>query len=375
MNTRERTLAVFNYQNYDQMPVVHFGYWTELLAKWHKEGHLTADEAEFYFDKNEYDKIICDKLGFDFCWGHQLTPKHKVHPFFEKKILETHPNGVIRYINPDGLIEETDPNTTTIPATIGTLMTGREAWEELYKPRLQSGPARHGTPGELARWKQLSEETTDAPFGVYAGSMFGYARDMIGVEALSYLQVDDEDLFIEIIDTVANLSFETVKAVLEAGLRVDFLHFWEDICFKNGPLINPATFEKYVAPHYKKITDMAKAHGVNLFSVDSDGLIDKLIPAWFANGVNIMFPIEVGTWDASIAPWREKYGRELRGVGGVRKSVLGEDRAAIDAEIERIKPLVDLGGYIPCPDHRISLEATWDNVRYYADRMRATFCR
>jgi hypothetical protein len=29
------------------------------------------------------------------------------------------------------------------------------------------------------------------------------------------------------------------------------------------------------------------------------------------------------------------------------------DYAAIDKEIERLKPLVDLGGYIPCPDHRI----------------------
>jgi uroporphyrinogen decarboxylase len=205
--------------------------------------------------------------------------------------------------------------------------------------------------------------------------LFGYVRDMIGVEALSYLQVDDGDLFMEIIDTIANLSCETVKHVLEAGLRVDFLHFWEDICFKNGPLINPATFEKHIAPHYKKITGMAKTHGVRLFSVDSDGLIDRLVPIWLASGVNIMFPIEVGTWNASIAPWRAQYGRELRGCGGVRKSVLGENRAAIDAEIERIKPLVDLGGYIPCPDHRISLEATWDNVRYYADRMRATFCK
>ena len=42
----------------------------------------------------------------------------------------------------------------------------------------------------------------------------------------------------------------------------------------------------------------------------------------------------------------------------------------IDAEIERLKPLVELGGYIPCPDHRIPLEAEWDLVRYYCDRLR-----
>ena len=54
------------------------------------------------------------------------------------------------------------------------------------------------------------------------------------------------------------------------------------------------------------------------------------------NGVNTMFPIEVGTWNGAITPWREKYGRELRGVGGMNKNVFARDRAAIDAEIERL---------------------------------------
>ncbi len=37
----------------------------------------------------------------------------------------------------------------------------------------------------------------------------------------------------------------------------------------------------------------------------------------------------------------------------------------------RLRPLIDLGGYIPCPDHRIAPDAHWDNVRYYCDRMHA----
>jgi uroporphyrinogen decarboxylase len=86
-----------------------------------------------------------------------------------------------------------------------------------------------------------------------------------------------------------------------------------------------------------------------------------------------MFPIEVGTWNASIRPWREKYGRELRGVGGMNKVVFARDRAAVDAEVERLRPLVELGGYIPCPDHRLPPDAKWDLVRYYCDRMRAFF--
>jgi len=47
--------------------------------------------------------------------------------------------------------------------------------------------------------------------------------------------------------------------------------------------------------------------------------------------------------------------------------------ADVDAEVERLRPLVELGGYIPCPDHRLAPDSKWDNVRYYCDRMRQVF--
>jgi len=129
-------------------------------------------------------------------------------------------------------------------------------------------------------------------------------------------------------------------------------------------------FDTLVGPHYRRITDLLARHGITVVSLDCDGCIDALMPTWIHNGVNTMFPIEVGTWGASIAPWRERYGRTLLGVGGMNKNVFAQDFAAVDAEL---KPLVDLGGYIPCPDHRIAADAKWDNVRYYCDRMRAAF--
>ena len=58
------------------------------------------------------------------------------------------------------------------------------------------------------------------------------------------------------------------------------------------------------------------------------------------------------------------------GVGGMRKHLFGEDKAAIDAEVERLKPLIDLGGYIPCPDHRIPPESKWELVQYYTESLK-----
>jgi len=373
MNNRERALAVLNYEKYDRMPLVHFGYWNELLYKWYEEGHLTKEEAENCRDGNEIDFEINKKLGWDFAWGTQYGGNSTLMPWFEHKILERRPDGSAIQQNGNGLIEEVKQGLTSIPATVGTLMTGREAWEELYKPKLQPGPHRYAGPEELAKIKIYMDNLTDRIAGIYVGSLYGAIRDMLGVEALSYLYADDEDLYIEIIDTVANLCYENLKSLLEAGIKPDILHFWEDICFKNGPLVNPAVFKEYVAPHYKKITDLGRSYGVNIVTLDCDGCIDKLVPIWFENGVNTMFPIEVGTWNASIAPWRKEYGKGLLGIGGMNKNVLSLDYKAIDDEIERLKVLVDLGGFIPCPDHRLPPHAKWDNVKYYCDRMRKVF--
>jgi hypothetical protein len=52
------------------------------------------------------------------------------------------------------------------------------------------------------------------------------------------------------------------------------------------------------------------------------------------------------------------------------KTVLRKDRAAVDREIERLKRLVALGGFIPCPDHRIMPGSQFELVQYYAEEIK-----
>ena len=57
-------------------------------------------------------------------------------------------------------------------------------------------------------------------------------------------------------------------------------------------------------------------------------------------------------------------------MGGMNKTVFARDRAAVETEVERLKPLIALGGYIPCPDHRIAPDAKFELVQYYCELMR-----
>lgn len=371
MTHRERTLAVLRYQPYDRLPIVHFGYWIETLAKWVSEGHLRQDEVTGYADGNALDVNIAAKLGFDFNWQSMFYTNGGLDPAFESKVIREFPDGSRHVLNEQGVVIVQYDDMRSIPAEIDHLLKDRQSWEEHFRKRYLWSEGRV----DCKLLKQLGKTKRDVPLALHCGSLFGHIRDVLGIEGVSYLYVDDEPLFREIIDIVGTICYSNVELALSLGADVgfDFAHFWEDICFKNGPLINPAVFHECVGPHYKRITDLVKRHGIDIVSLDCDGWIDALIPTWFENGVNTMFPIEVGTWNASIEPWRKQYGKELRGVGGMNKTVFAHDRAAVDAEIERLRPLVELGGYIPCPDHRIAPDAKWDNVRYYCDRMRAVF--
>ncbi len=384
MNNRQRAMAVLKYEQADRLPVVHFGYWHETLQKWKREGHLTEQEAREWGDGKPADMTICKKLGFDFDWYNCFHPSTSLDPCFERKVLEELPDGSRKVMNHSGMIELEKDGVGSIPAEIDHTLKSREIWEDEYLPRLEYREervtaARVNVNGVMKRYDEggldflRDVEQRDVPVGLYCGSLMGQIRNWLGVTGLSYLAMDDEDLFEEIVRVHAELAYQCVEKTLSDGAHFDFAHFWEDICFKNGPLVIPAMFAEVVGPYYKKSTQLVNDHGIDIVSLDCDGKIDSLIPIWLENGVNTMFPIEVGTWRASIAPWREQYGRELRGVGGTDKTVFSRDRAAVDAEIERLKPLVELGGYIPCPDHRIAPDAEWDNVRYYCERMHEAF--
>ena len=378
-------LAVLNYDRYDRLPVVNFGFLRGTLDRWVLEGHITPQEADSADpgDGTPGEQRLSEKLGFDCNYHTAFMPSTRVEPPFERTVLEELPDGNRKVMTANGAVVLENDRCASIPMEVDHVLKGRKEWEEIFLPRLAYTEDRINStlvhcPDRMLPFAEggreyLASGRREHHYLLYCGNLYGVLRDYMGMENLCYLSADDPELLDEMIDVNAELCYQCFEGSLATGVTFDIAHFWEDICFKNGPLVNPAFFARKLGPHYRRITDLLSKHGINLVSLDCDGVIDSLLPVWFANGVNVMFPIEVGTWNASIKPWREEYGRELRGVGGMDKRVFARDYAAVEAEIERLKPLVDLGGYIPCPDHRLAPDAKWDNVRYYTESMRRAF--
>ena len=63
MNHRERAMAVLNYQVYDYLPIVHFGFWNETLDLWAGQGHITPALAQGWGDGNWAAEWLADNPG------------------------------------------------------------------------------------------------------------------------------------------------------------------------------------------------------------------------------------------------------------------------------------------------------------------------
>jgi len=356
MNDRERFRSIMDYQPCDRLPIYYFGTWDETRERWRREGISDASGG----------MTIAQATGMDADWEEGMWNIHgmvNVEPVTPDKgvvLEETAEYRVIR--TGTGAILKEGKRGSSIPEHLEeALKPTRASWERFKTFLNPDDPARYA-PGWEQKAQELNGRTRVATF--MAGSLYGWPRDWMGVEELSYLAYDDPVLFEEIIGHLAGFFMALLGPILEKT-RFDFAYFFEDCCFNTGPLISPAIYRQFYHRHYRRMIDFYHEMGVPFVMVDSDGKVDQLIPCWLESGFDIVFPIEVGTWHADPVKLRNQYGRKLRMLGGVDKHVIPQGEAAIRRHLEPLRNLAAEGGYIPIPDHRIPPDCSLEQFRTY----------
>jgi len=239
-----------------------------------------------------------------------------------------------------------------------------DSWES-YKERFDLDGIRLPS-----NWESLKAEfeNRDYPLGVDAGGYFGWARDLMGLEALCKAFYTQPELVRDMFEFRTEMTLRALRLVLKE-VKVDYASWWEDMCYNRGPLISPRLFREFMVPQYKRVTGLLREHGCWLNIVDCDGDIRQLIPLWLEAGINCFFPLEVRAGSDPVAI-REQYGRKALLMGGVDKTALIRGGKAIDEELRRVKPVVEDGGYIPHVDHRVPADVSYENYLYYLKRKR-----
>ncbi len=358
MTQRERFFSQMSANPTLPCPNWEFTYWETTLSEWHKQGLPkdvdTTIKAYRHFGIE----------GCHFGEGFQIPGGDlRLAPPFESKFLGME-DGVAVHVDGDGVkFAEIAEGQITIPHYLDYPVKSRRDWEERYKPRLDPD-----TPGRFADpdWDAVkrSFELSGKPVCLYLDSYIGYLRNLMGFEAFSMLPYDDLDLFEEMVETLTVIK-ERLIGRIAGKIQVDMVHFWEDICYNAGPIVQPQAFHDIVVPRMKRVNNrLRKELGVKYISLDCDGNFLALMDGWLDAGVNILMPCEVDA-GMDILMLQERYGDRCGFHGGIQKKALIEGPAAIERELRRVQPAVRRGGYIPHLDHGCPANVPLENYVSY----------
>jgi uroporphyrinogen decarboxylase len=353
MNYLERFNACMAYQPVDRTPFWSWGGWPETVERWKKEGYDP--------DRDHPEEIADQRVVF----GGWFFP----NPPFEHKVVEEDDQHVL-YVNHEGILMREMKNNrySSMPQFVKFPVETRQEFRAFWKERMQPDLTQRIGPDwkkKLKEWRAMPQ-----PFIIISdrwGGFFGPLRNLVGVENLCMMFHDDPAFVEEMMEANAEFIMAMMSQILNV-IQIDAFAFWEDMAYNHAPLISPEMGRRYMLPRYRKVTEFLRKRGVKYIGLDSDGQIHPFIPVWMDAGLNFLYPFEVQA-GMDVLEVRRKYGKELRIWGGLNKRTLIGGPATIDAELARLKPLIDAGGFIPHTDHSCPPDISYPNYCYHLKRL------
>ncbi|GIV21122.1 MAG: hypothetical protein KatS3mg023_2873 [Armatimonadota bacterium] len=367
MNDLQRFIACMEYEPADRRPNHELGVWAQTALRWQQEAPEAVKDFQWNWFHGE------DALGLD--RREYIPVNFGFIPPFEPQMIEETPEyeiyrdslGIVRKALKEGAVGGA---RMCMDQYLAFPVSKPEDFAEVKKRLVAAIPERY--PADLdARIEDWKRRSCPLILGenCAANGFYWRAREFMGTEALSYAWYDYPDLMHEMMEFFCDFIIETSRPVLEK-IQIDYFTLNEDMCMKNGPLLSPETFRKFIFPHLQRMVEFFKAHGTRYFAVDTDGDPTPLIPLLLDAGVDVLWPIERA---AGVSPleWRRRFGKTLRLWGGVDKRVLTQSREAIRAHLREWIPLIEEGGCIPTIDHTVPPDVPWENFRYYMEMKQA----
>ncbi len=337
------------YQEVDHPPITVPSPWASTRKRWEKEGLPKGTDLYEYFELPS-----CE-------FNRHVAFNTLLCPPFEQKVLEQTDEYVIE-INHNGTKVRNFPDKDSMPEFLEYPIKGRESLPWLREKLNPDNPDRLDSDWLEKAIKMKEDGCTFCNGGMY----FGFLNERMGTECLMMSYFDDPDFIHEVNDLQCRCCEKGLNAVLPE-FQLDAIGFHEDMAYKNGPLISPDMFREFMGPYYARIQKIAKQYSIDLQWLDSDGNIWELIPLWLEFGINILLPMEAAA-GMDVVALRHEFGRGLRMMGGFDKRIMASpDKEDIKRELERIRPVIEDGGYVPGLDHGAPPDIPFRNVCYYID--------
>lgn len=364
LSARERYINTLLFEKTDRVPLIP-GYGRESTRnRWYQEGlpKETENITEYAY-RQAGGTMDWPEEGEDFFVNTQMIP------IFEEKVIEKRENsqivqdwkGNICEIGLEfSVLHLREPIDFCTRKWIKCPVETREDWEKMKRRYDVNDPARFSDDAaELG--KRLADRKH--PIVINISGPFWQLREWLGFEQLCMLFHDDPDWTREMIAFWEDFVYRLMDRMF-TFLVPDHLHFSEDMAYKAHPMISPAMTEEFLMPCWSRWSRKAHDAGVRVVGIDSDGDVTTLIPIMIDAGIDYLDPMEVAAGN-DLPALRIKYGQKIAFGGGVDKREIAKGGMDIEREIDRLKPVIESGGYIPGCDHGVPADVGWADFVHY----------
>jgi hypothetical protein len=253
MNARERFLAIMGFEKADRTLFWEMGYWTETIERWYQEGlpkgrsvteGLKVAGGVVRGESAPHDEVYMEirrdadvNHHFEFDKGIVCLPVNSlIHPAFEYRVFEE-TEDYITCQDSLGVKKKMNKKTASRPQFLQWPAQDRNAFEaikERLKPILKERVPRN--------WKELVKQHGHGDYpltlGGYPCGFYGTLRYLMGEERLLLNFYDDPEFVRDVMNYLADFWIQLWGEAI-SEIKVDCVHFWEDMAYRSGPLISP----------------------------------------------------------------------------------------------------------------------------------------
>lgn len=379
MTAAERLLKTLNFEKMENGGAVleTFFPWTLTLDRWNKEGVPEKFIPDYLYPKAEdrSRRYFCDLmtepvyeyeqfLGFD---GVKRMSFRIPFKCFDETVLEDTEDYTIKldedgwkrkYYKKRDLVDELKPVVET-----------EEDWQ-ILKEKIEKEIEEYCGFDKLEEiYGKYAEGHKNGDYSIRfrASGFFWTPRELMGVENHLFAFYEEPELLHDINTFILEKYMEYFDKIFDI-IQPEVILFEEDLSGANGPMISPAMFDEFLGDYYAKLIPFLKSKGVKNVFVDTDGDFRILIPNFLKAGVDGFLPMDVNA-GMDIVEVRKEF-PTVKFIGAFNKLVIADGKEAIDAEFERLLPVIRQGGYVPGADHQVAPSTALKDYQYFIEKLK-----
>jgi len=330
LTSQERFARMFAHQEADRVPIIDSP-WEATIERWQREGMPTDVSFVDYFGLDQIGYISVDN-----------SPQYP-----ETVVAETKTTKI--YTTQWGVTLKQWKHAASTPEFLNFTITDPDSWQKAKRrivpsqDRINWAYLKQNYP----RWKKEG-------YWIQGNLWFGFDVThswIVGTERVLLAMVENPEWLKDMFQHLLEVNLKLLDQVWEAGYQFDCVRWPDDMGYKQNQFFSLKMYRELLKPAHQRAIEWAHQKGIRAH-LHSCGDIRPFIPELIEMGLDALNPLEV---KAGMDPLLLKatYGDKLVLHGGIN-AVLWDSPAAVEAEIQRLLPILkEGGGYIFSSDHSV----------------------